>query len=270
MPEKFRGRVKRLSGFHAAFDPDFVKTLFLPVGKQAHTVGAGFDRVKMLLHLAQREIFIHVLPHHVGGLNIERNFCDYTQRAQSNHRSAKCFTVVLAGQLDQFTICSQDFQRRRGRRQVPVLDSGAMCRSGTGAGDRNVGQGGEVMQGKALAVEIRAQLPVAHAGFDGHGAGVRVQRNHFVHRPQGKQIVGAVGNVVEAVTGPENFQVALFFDKFPRLLQRVGGEKVLGAVHKIACPIRQLLRRCPGKQRRDDGAGKQRRKKLDKGSLVHG
>src|SRR6266852_826545 len=39
-PEEFRGCLKRLPFFNAAFDPNFTDTLFLPVGKQADAVRA--------------------------------------------------------------------------------------------------------------------------------------------------------------------------------------------------------------------------------------
>ena len=69
----------------------------------------------------------------------------------------------------------------------------------------------------------------------------RVERNYLVHRPQREQVVLAVRDVVEAVAGAEYFQMALLFYKIPRLLQRIGGVQVFGAVFEIARPVFQFV-----------------------------
>ena len=51
-PKNSGGRVKRLAFFNAAFYPNFVETLLLPVRKQADAVSAGFDCVKMFFHFS--------------------------------------------------------------------------------------------------------------------------------------------------------------------------------------------------------------------------
>ena len=68
-----------MAAVNAAFDPDLVESLFLPVGKQADAIAAGFDSVKVVFQLTQREIFVHILLHHKGGLNIKSDLGDYTQ-----------------------------------------------------------------------------------------------------------------------------------------------------------------------------------------------
>ena len=55
------------------------------------------------------------------------------------------------------------------------------------------------MQSKALAMEERTQLAICHACMDRYGVRLRVQRNQFVHRLQGQEIVGAICYVVEAM-----------------------------------------------------------------------
>src|SRR5437016_7581378 len=52
-PEKFGWCVVGFSFLHAAFQPDLVETLFLPVGKQAHAVRPGCDGVKVVCQFAQ-------------------------------------------------------------------------------------------------------------------------------------------------------------------------------------------------------------------------
>src|SRR6202021_3694686 len=66
--EKFRSRVERLPFFLAAFYPNLANTLVLPVGKQAYAVGAGFDRVEVVFHRRERNVFEPVLPHNESRL----------------------------------------------------------------------------------------------------------------------------------------------------------------------------------------------------------
>ena len=96
-PEEFRRGVKCLPFFHAAFDPNFVDPLVLPVGKQADTISTGLDGIKVLFHFSKRQVFVHVLAHQEGWLNIERDLCDYAQRSKPNNRPQKHFAVSLAG-----------------------------------------------------------------------------------------------------------------------------------------------------------------------------
>ena len=75
----------------------------------------------------------------------------------------------------------------------------------TGSGDGNVGKRGEIVEGEAFGVEERGELAVGDAGVDGDGASLGVERDDFVERLQGEESVFAVGDVVEAVAGAEDF-----------------------------------------------------------------
>src|SRR5258708_22681379 len=87
--EEFRlGAISRLT-CDAAFQPDFVDALLLPVGKQADAVGAGLDGVEMILHLAERKIFIDILAHEESRLKVESYFCDDTEIAEAKHGTEK-------------------------------------------------------------------------------------------------------------------------------------------------------------------------------------
>ncbi len=77
------GAVSRLTS-DAAFQPDFVDALLLPVGKQADAVGAGLDGVEVILHLPERKIFIDVLAHEESWLKVESYFCDDTESAETD------------------------------------------------------------------------------------------------------------------------------------------------------------------------------------------
>ena len=63
----------------------------------------------MVFHFAERQVFIHVLAHHEGWLNIERDLCDYPQRTKPNNGSQKRFSVLLAGKLNLFAGRRDDF-----------------------------------------------------------------------------------------------------------------------------------------------------------------
>src|SRR6266446_5405450 len=91
--EKFRGCVKRMSIFNAALEPNFTDTLVLPVRKQADAVSAGLDGIKVIFHFSKWHVFVHILPHQEGWLNIERNLCDYAQRSKANNCSPKHFAA---------------------------------------------------------------------------------------------------------------------------------------------------------------------------------
>src|SRR5882762_2431364 len=96
-PEEFRGCVKPLTIFNAALEPNFIDTLVLPVSKQADAISAGLDCIKVIFHFSKWHVFVHMLAHQEGWLNIERNLCDYAQRSKANNCSPKYFAVSLAG-----------------------------------------------------------------------------------------------------------------------------------------------------------------------------
>ena len=56
---------------------------------------AGHDRIKVLLQFAEGQIFVHVLPHHEAGLNIQRKFSYDSKCAKSHYGRVKSFTMPL-------------------------------------------------------------------------------------------------------------------------------------------------------------------------------
>ena len=92
-PEEFPGRFESRPAADAALDPDLVDTLLLPIGKQTDAVTARLNFVEVTLHLSEREVLIHVLPHHIGGLNVESDPGDDTECAKSDYR---CLEDVAA------------------------------------------------------------------------------------------------------------------------------------------------------------------------------
>jgi len=57
-----------------------------------------------------------------------------------------------------------------------------------------------------------------------------IQRNDFVRRFAGKELIYAVGYFVEAVTGAQHFELVLRLDELPHLLDGSGEIQILGAV----------------------------------------
>ena len=97
--EKFRLGLEFEFRICPGLEPDFIHTLLLPVGEQADTVGARFNCIEMLLQLIERKIFINVLPHSKGRLEVERNFRDYAKSAERDNGTAKGVTVFITREL---------------------------------------------------------------------------------------------------------------------------------------------------------------------------
>ena len=91
--EEFRGRRECLTVFDTALDPELINSLFLPVGEQTDAVGARQNFVEVLLHLSERQILKHVLPHGISGLNIESNAGDDAESAEPHDSAAKDFAI---------------------------------------------------------------------------------------------------------------------------------------------------------------------------------
>jgi len=90
------------------------------------------------------------------------------------------------------------------------------------------------MKGKALAVEIGAQLSICDARGDSDGALRGIERNHFVHRLQRQEAIFTVGNVVEAMPRAEHFQLGSRLDVVLHLCERSGSLNPVSAVLDIA------------------------------------
>src|SRR6266852_1223085 len=112
-----------------------------------------------------------------------------------------------------------------------------------------MGQRGQVVQRKALAMKIRGQLTVGDARTNRHGRRTCVQVNYLVYGLQGQEIVGAIRYVVEAVPRSEYLQIAFSLDVIPNLLKRICGVQAVSPVYEIARPICKPFACRPGKYR---------------------
>jgi hypothetical protein len=95
----------------------------------------------------------------------------------------------------------------------------------------------QVVQRKSLAIQIRSQVSVFHIGIDGYGFGLRIQRNHLTHFHQRNEMIGAIGDTVEAMAGSQYLHFVVTFDQFLHLLQRFGLIHPVCAVLIIARPV---------------------------------
>ena len=161
--------------------------------------------------------------HQEGRLKIERDFCDHAKRTQPDNRPQKCFSILRAGKLYQLAGSGDEFQPRHLSRQIAVLFARTVRGGAACASHRDVRQGGQVVQGEPLLMEVRTQLPIAHARGNRRGARLRIQRQYLIHRTHRKKAVGAVRNMIEAVTSAQHLKPALLLDEFLRLLYRGGG-----------------------------------------------
>ena len=107
----------------AALQPHFAEELVLPIGEEADAVGAGLDGIEVLLHRVEGKVLIDILPHHEGGLNIERDLGDDTQRAEAHDCTFECVAVLLARELDDIACRGNEFERGYLSGKVAVLFS---------------------------------------------------------------------------------------------------------------------------------------------------
>src|ERR1039458_6066887 len=207
-PEELRGRREWLAVSDTTLDPDLFDALLLPVGEQADAVGARLNVIEMVLHLSERHVLIHVLPHRIGGLDIERDPGDHTESAETDHGAPEDLAVGLARQFHHFACRGDDFEGGDRSGEVAVLLARAVRGGAAGSGDGDVGKRSQVVQRKTLAVEVRAELAVRDARIASPRAGDWVERHHLMHRFQRQQVVTAVRDGVETVARAEAFTLS--------------------------------------------------------------
>src|SRR5882724_6371393 len=79
----------RLGSVDSMLEPDFVDALILPVGEETHAVGSGKNLVEVVFERVEGKILEDGLGDLIGRLNIERNVCNDTERAETNRRAGE-------------------------------------------------------------------------------------------------------------------------------------------------------------------------------------
>src|SRR5690349_5515692 len=97
----------------AYFYPNLIDGL-LPIRKQAHAVTGRLNCIKMLLQIAERQIFVDVLLHGEPRLKIKRELGNYSQCAQTYDRAVKRITILLARQFHNVARRIDELQSRNG------------------------------------------------------------------------------------------------------------------------------------------------------------
>ena len=212
---------------------------------------------------------VYVLPDIKGGLNVEGDSGDDAESAEADHGSAEDFTIGLAREFHQLARCGNEFQGGHSGSEVAVFLARAVSRGAAGSGDGDVGQGSQVVQSKALAIEIRAELAVGDARFESYGAGLPIHRYHLVHGLERQQVLTAVRNGVEAVARAEDFHFVLGPENGADLVDGCGLVQVVRTIGEVPGPIGQLLLIGPRGEGRNDGAGDGGGEQVEESSFVH-
>ena len=148
----------------------------MPVPEQADAVAARLDGIEVAGDFHQGHVLVHVLAHHVGRLDVERDASDDTERSESDDGALERLTVLGARQPLELTGRAHELDRRHRRRQRAVGLARAMRAGADRAGDRNVGQRRQVVQRPPLLMQDGRQLTVGDARADRHGIGFDVNR----------------------------------------------------------------------------------------------
>src|ERR1019366_5148466 len=157
--EELRGCRKCLPVADTTLYPDLFDALLLPVGEQTDAVGARLDVIEVVLHLSERQVLVHVLPHRIGGLDIERDPGDHAESAKPDHGSLEDLAVGFTRQFHHVACRRDDFNAGDGGGEVAVLLARAVRGGAARSGDGDVGERSQVVQRKTLAVEVWESWP---------------------------------------------------------------------------------------------------------------
>ena len=80
-----------------AFNPDLPRLVVLPVGEERKTVAGAHDGFEVVVKLVEVEALVHDLRHVVGGLNVEGDVGDNSERAQADDGGFEGVAVAGAG-----------------------------------------------------------------------------------------------------------------------------------------------------------------------------
>ena len=198
-------------GGDAVLDPDLGGAVVLPVGEEADAVAACEDVIEVMLEVSEGEVFVDGLGDLEGGLDIEGDSGKDTESSEMNDGSRKDVGVFGARDGVDGPVVGDDLEGGNGGGEVSVGGAGAVGGGGAGSDDGDVGQGGEVVEGKAAGIDVGSELAVGDSGADGDGFGVGV-KGDGVEGFERDLVLGAVGDGVEGVAGSEGAELDAGFD----------------------------------------------------------
>ena len=153
------GSVEGLAGLDAALDPELGAAMVLPVGEEADGVAGGEDVVEVVLELGEGEVGVDGLGDLVGGFEVEGDAGDDADAAEMDDGAEEGVAVVGAGEGVEGAVGGDELDGGDGGGEVLVVDAGAMGSGGGGSGNGDMGEGGEVVEGEALASMMGARSP---------------------------------------------------------------------------------------------------------------
>ena len=164
------------------------------------------------------QIEIDVLAHSNVGCTSSVTCVSAPSAPRCTTQPLKTCRILRARHVKHAAVGGHDFEGRHRGREVAVGDAGPVCRRGTCAGDRDVWQRRKIVEGKSLLVQLRTQLPVAHARFDGHGLAVLSRATTPCISPTETELCRAVRDAVEAMARAEHAEIVVRADELLHLL----------------------------------------------------
>ena len=137
----------RLGRVDSMLEPDFVDALISPVGEEAHAVGSGENFVEVVFERVEGKILEDGLGDLIGRLNVERNACNDTERAEADYCSGENVRVIFSGEFHDVAGGVDDFDGGDGGGEIAIFFAGTVRAGGDSAGDGNVRKRGEIVQG---------------------------------------------------------------------------------------------------------------------------
>ena len=125
--------------------------------------------VEVVAQRRDRQVLVDVLADAVRRLDGERQARDDTQGTQRDHRPRERLAVSRPAERDELAVAPDQLHRHDGGGQVPQPVAGPVRRGRAGAGHRDVGQRGQVVEREAGSLEAGPKLAVPDRAVDRDG-----------------------------------------------------------------------------------------------------
>ena len=233
-----RIKTRRITIFQATFDPELIDSRRPPIQKQADAVAAAEDRVEMILHHFQRQVFKDILPHLKCRRKIQGELCN----------DAKCASPTTAPQnfspsfSREISITSPlEVTIRIAATAAPriALRSPDPCVAVAHAPATEICGSDARLCNANPAMKLATKLAVADAGLDGDGRifRLRIDRHNAIHLLQRDLIARCVGDFVERMPRAQRFHLAQPGGKRADFRQRGRLVHVRGNIFVMARPV---------------------------------
>ena len=154
--------------------------------------------------MRHRQLLVDVLLNCERGDQIERDPGDDAEGTERDDRTEESICIPVTRECFQISIGGDHFQSGDCSCQVAVPVTRAVGRAHASADDRNVVKRSCVSQSIASRVQLRAKLAIGDSCVDSGSVPLAVDDQVVIETAQGDQIARRIGNVIEAVTGPDD------------------------------------------------------------------